>query len=92
MSRPRLCRNITQDPNVTFYKPVGIPIQSIEVVKITHEEWEALRLKHEKKLNQIEAAKQMHTSQSTFQRIITTAQEKIGSAIIQGKGIEIIKE
>lgn len=92
MPRPKSCRNITFSPNITFYKPRAIPLCELEIIELTLEEWEALRLKHEKKLNQTEAAKKMHTSQSTFQRILTSAQEKISLAIVQGKAIKITKE
>ena len=63
----------------------------LEVVELTREEVEALRLKNIKDLDQIEAAKKMNTSQSTFQRILSSAYKKISKAIIEGKAIKIIK-
>ena len=63
----------------------------LEVVELTREEAEALRLKNIRDLDQIEAAKQMKTSQSTFQRILSSAYKKISEAIIEGKAIKIIK-
>ena len=63
----------------------------LEVVELTREEVEALRLKNVKDLDQIDAAKQMKTSQSTFQRILSSAYKKISKAIIEGKAIKIIK-
>lgn len=92
MPRPRLCRKIGLNPQVTFYKPQGIPLQSLEVIALTHEEWEALRLKHTEGLDQIESAKKMHTSQSTLQRILSSAHKKIGQAIVKGFAVKIIKE
>jgi len=91
MPRPRLTRRIGSNPNVTFYKPQGIPLSSLQVVELTHEEWEALRLKHTEGLSQIESAKKMATSQSTLQRILTSAQKKLGTAIVKGSAIKIIK-
>jgi predicted DNA-binding protein (UPF0251 family) len=64
----------------------------LEVVELTREEVEALRLKNIKDLDQIEAAKKMNTSQSTFQRILSSAYRKISKAIIEGKAIKIIKD
>ena len=64
----------------------------LEVVELTREEVEALRLKNIKDLDQIEAAKKMNTSQSTFQRILSSAYKKISEAIIEGKAIKIIKD
>jgi predicted DNA-binding protein (UPF0251 family) len=92
MPRPRGSRHISETPKVTFYKPQGIPLHSLENIEITHEEWEVLRLKHVEMLDQIESAKKMKTSQSTLQRILSVAQQKIGQAIVEGKAIKIIKE
>jgi len=82
-------RRIRFSPDITFYKPQGIPLNSIEIVSLTPEEVEALRLKNVQNLAQSEAAKHMETSQSTFQRILTSAQKKISDAIVSGKGIRL---
>jgi len=91
MVRPRLCRKIQFNPNITYFKPQGVPMRHLEVVELTGEEAEALRLKNAKDLTQEEAAKKMNTSQSTFQRILSSAYKKITQAIIEGKAIKIIK-
>jgi len=91
MPRPRLCRRIRFNPKVSYYKPQGVPMRFLEVVELTREEVEALRLKNVKDLDQIDAAKKMKTSQSTFQRILSSAYRKISKAIIEGKAIKIIK-
>lgn len=91
MPRPRLCRRIRFNPNATYFKPQGVPMRFLEVVELTTEEAEALRLKNIKDLDQIEAAKKMNTSQSTFQRILSSAYRKISEALIEGKAIKIIK-
>ena len=91
MPRPRLCRRIRFNPKISYYKPQGVPMQFLEVVELSREEVEALRLKNVKDLDQIEAAKKMNTSQSTFQRILSSAYKKISKAIIEGKAIKIIK-
>ena len=79
------------NPNVTYYKPQGVPMSMLEVVELTIEEAEALRLKNVKDLDQIECAKQMKTSQSTFQRILSSAYKKTSEALIKGKAIKIVK-
>lgn len=91
MPRPRLCRRIRFKPNATYFKPRGIPMRSLEVVDLTIEEVEALRLKNIKGLEQIECAKEMQTSQSTFQRILSSAYKKVSEALIKGKAIKIVK-
>ena len=89
MVRPRRCRRIQFNPKVTYFKPQGIPIRLLEIVELNSEEVESLRLKNVKGLDQKEAAKQMRTSQSTFQRILSSAYQKISEALIKGKAIKI---
>ncbi|MFA4998875.1 MAG: DUF134 domain-containing protein [Candidatus Paceibacterota bacterium] len=91
MVRPRLCRRIRFNPNITYFKPQGVPMRYLEVVELTAEEAEALRLRNIKDLEQEEAAKKMNTSQSTFQRILSSAYKKITQALVEGKAIKIIK-
>jgi predicted DNA-binding protein (UPF0251 family) len=91
MTRPRLCRRIRFNPNITYFKPQGVPMRELEVIELTAEELEALRLKNIKDLEQTEAAKIMNTSQSTFQRILCSAYKKIAEALTEGKAIKIIK-
>ena len=90
MPRPRLKRNICSKANITVFKPAGVPKYQLEILHLTVEEREALRLKHVLGLSQTESAGQMHTSQSTFQRILTSAVKKISTAIVEGKGIKIL--
>jgi predicted DNA-binding protein (UPF0251 family) len=91
MVRPRLCRRIRFNPNVTYFKPQGVPMRHLDIIELTTEEMEALRLRNIKDLEQEEAAKRMNTSQSTFQRILSSAYKKITEALIKGKAIKIIK-
>lgn len=87
--RPRKLRKISFQPNVTFFKPRNIPLKELEIIELTHEEVEAMRLKNIEDLDQVEAAKIMETSQSTFQRIISSANKKVSDALINGKAIKI---
>ena len=88
--RPRLKRHICFDPRVNYFKPRGVPMRHLEVVELTIEEIEALRLKNIVCLDQNECAKRMKTSQSTLQRILCSASVKITDALINGKAIKII--
>lgn len=91
MPRPRLRRRINFNPNITYFKPQGVPMRELELVELSMEELEAYRLRHIKDLDQEEAATEMRTSQSTYQRILYSAYKKIADALINGKAIEIIK-
>jgi len=91
MPRPRLCRKIEFNPNITYFKPQGVPMRELEIVELTAEEIEAYRLRHINDMEQQEAADKMRTSQSTYQRILDSAYKKIADALINGKAIKIIK-
>ena len=58
-------------------------------VEISVAEVEALRLKHLKELEQTDAAEAMGISQSTFQRILSSAHKKVAFALIHGHTIHI---
>ena len=92
MPRPRLCRRIRFNSKITYFKPQGVPMRELEVIELTAEELEALRLRNVKDLDQTESAKKMNTSQSTFQRILSSAEKKVSQALIEGKAIKITKE
>ena len=67
-------------------------MSTLDEVQLTTEEVEALRLKNVKDLDQNECAKKMKTSQSTFQRILSSAYKKVADALINGKAIKIINK
>jgi len=91
MPRPRLYRKIRFNPNITYFKPQGVPMRFLDMIELTTEEVEAIRLKNKEDLDQTKAAKMMKTSRSTFQRILSSAYKKITEALIEGKAIKIIK-
>jgi len=60
-------------------------------VELNLDEMEALRLCELEELDQVEAAKEMQISQSTLQRLLSSAHKKITDALINGKAIKILK-
>jgi len=89
MVRPRACKHLKFKPKAYYYKPQGIPMRELEEVTLTKEEMEAIKLKDFDGLEQIEASEKMNTSQSTFQRILSSARVKIAEAIVKGKALRI---
>ena len=89
MVRPRLCRRILAEPDVTYFKPRGIPLRELEEITLSVEEFESVRLKDLEGLEQEECAKKMNISQPTFHRLVLSARKKIADAIINGKAIKI---
>ncbi len=89
MARPRLCRRVGFNPNVTYFKPRGVPLSESEEVILHVDEYEAIRLKDLEGLEQENCAKKMNISQPTFHRLVISARRKIADAIINGKSIKI---
>lgn len=89
MPRPRLYRRVWFEPDVTYFKPVGIPIRHLEEVVLTIDEFEAVRLNDLEEMEQIKAAKKMKISQPTFHRLLQEARKKIADALVNAKTIRI---
>jgi len=45
MGRPQLWRRVSFVPPITYFKPTGIPLASLQEVRLLVEEVEAIRLK-----------------------------------------------
>jgi len=91
MVRPVKQRRVQFDPSIIYFKPRAVPLSKLEEVALAVDELEAIRLCDLKDLNQVEAAKKMNISQSTFQRTLASAHKKIAQALIEGKAIKIKK-
>jgi len=89
MSRPKKCRRVEFLPNVTYFKPAGIPLRDLEEVSMSIEEAEAVRLKDLEGLEQEQGAEKMNISRPTFQRVLASAREKMADALLNGKAIRI---
>jgi len=89
MPRPTKWRRVAFIPEVTYFKPAGIPLRVLEEVGLTVEEVEAVRLKDQEDLQQEECAERMHVSRPTFHRVLGSARRKIADALINGKAIRI---
>lgn len=89
MTRPRSRCKIRLCFKFKNFKPEGVASCDLERIEITPEEAETLRLKNIKGLDQTAGAKTMGISQSTFQRILTSANKKLTRALFEGKAIVI---
>jgi uncharacterized protein len=89
MVRPSLCRRVSFNPNVTYFKPRGVPLSNLNEISLKIEEIEAIRLKDLEGISQEKCAKKMKISQPTFHRLVISARKKISEAIIKGKAIKI---
>ena len=64
-------------------------MRGLGLVRLRFDELEALRLKNLEGLDNTQAAKKMHISRSTFQRILKLAYKKISLALIKGQAIRV---
>ena len=89
MSRPPKCRRVEFMPNLTYFKPAGVPLCDLEEVCLTVEELESVRLKDYEGLEQEACAEKMGISRPTFHRIVIVARAKIADALVYGKAIRV---
>jgi len=89
LARPPKCRHVKLIPGVTYFKPRGIPMALLEEVKLTVDEFEALRLADLEAFSHERAVEKMKISRATFGRIIEKARQKMVDAIVNGKAILI---
>ena len=89
MPRPIKWRRVAFIPEVTYFKPAGIPLRGLEEICLSVEEAEAIRLKDTEGLGQEECAEKMSISRPTFQRVLGSARRKIADALLNGKAIRI---
>ena len=91
MPRPKHRRRICGKPHSHFFKPAGVSRVELEEVTLNQDEFEAIRLKDFKGLDQETAAKEMNISQPTFHRVLVSGRGKVAEAIVKGKSIKIPK-
>ncbi len=92
VGRPPKKRKVNFKPKAVYFKPRAIPLSEIEEVELRMDEMEAVRLCDLNNISQSEAAKKMEISQSTLQRILEKAREKIAEGLVRGKALRINKE
>ena len=89
MVRPIRTRRIFFQPDVTYFKPAGIPIINLKETILNFDELEAIRLIDSERMQQNKAGKNMKISQSTLSRLLKTGRKKLADAIINGQAIKI---
>lgn len=89
MPRPFCPRRVAAAPDVTFFKPAGIPLHDLKVTTLALDEFEALRLADRDGLEHAEAAQKMGISRQTFTRIVRAARKKVADFLAQGNALRI---
>jgi predicted DNA-binding protein (UPF0251 family) len=87
MGRPKKCRWVETVPGVTYFKPRGIPLRSLQQIVITVDELEAMRLADFLEMTQEEVAQRMQVSRPTVTRMLSRAHRAVAEALVNGKAI-----
>ncbi len=91
MARPKRLRRLAFSPPAHSFHPANEKrcLLQQELIVLTMDEFEALRLADLECNSQEDAAKKMGISRSTFGRIIESARSKVARALVEGCRIEI---
>ena len=71
------------------FRPFGMPLCDLEVVKFHYDEYESINLINYQGLPQDQAAEKMGVSRPTFTRVYNRALKKIAKAFVECLAIEI---
>ena len=88
MPRPVKCRKVCSLPRTTEFRPLG-PLTQNEVVILTVDEYEAIRLIDKEAFSQEECSSYMDVARTTVQQIYTSARKKLALALVEGRPLLI---
>ena len=89
MVRPRKCRMVNATPDISYFKPRGVPLSDLNETSLTIEGYEALRLADYQGFKHEDAAIRMKVSRQTFGRILSQARKTVAEALINGWALRI---
>ena len=89
MARPVKPRWIGFDPPGVCFVPQPAAAPGVELIVLTLDELEALRLADLEGLGHEEAASSMNVSRPTFGRIVEQARRKVATALVHQRGIGV---
>lgn len=90
MVRPRKCRRVGAAPDVTYFKPRGVPLSNLNEIHLSVDGYEALRLADHQGLKHEDAAAQMRVSRQTFGRTLSQARNIVARALVSGFALRIL--
>ncbi len=89
MVRPKKTDIVAFNPEISYFKPRGIPMIDLEEVCLTVDQREAIRLSDLLGMSHEDAGRRMGVSRATFGRIIQRARNAVADALINGKAINV---
>ena len=87
MARPSRCRRVCTEPAYDGFMPIGIPCG--EIMILTVDEYEVIRLIDLERLTHEQCGQQMDISITTVTEIYESARAKIADSIVYGKPLRI---
>lgn len=89
MPRPRKCRKVCSLPEKNVFVPLNSSIFNNEMIIMSVEEYETIRLIDFEGFTQEECAEQMSVARTTIQRIYNEARKKVAKFLIEGCALKI---
>ena len=90
MSRPRKFRKVCCLPGSSLYGPLNVQCAENEIIIMTVEEYEAIRLIDLEGLTQEECAEKMQVARATVQNIYKVARNKMAESLVNGSLLKIV--
>lgn len=87
MGRRVKCRRICEMPRIEEFAPANVNCQ--EVIEMTVDEFETIRLIDHQGYSQEECSRQMNVARTTVQSIYDSARKKLAEALVEGKKLKI---
>ena len=88
MPRPKKCRSVCQLPKTISFSPEGLS-EAKEVVVLTVEEYETIRLIDKEGLSQEQCSERMQVARTTVQQIYADARKKLANVLVDGLPLRI---
>jgi predicted DNA-binding protein (UPF0251 family) len=89
LPRPRKFRKVCRLPQNNLYGPLNTNTIEEEIIAMSIEEYETIRLIDLQGFMQEEAAEQMNIARTTVQRIYNDARKKLAESLVNGKVLRI---
>lgn len=89
MPRPRKWKKVCCLPQSNLYGPLNGLALGKEIIVMTVEEYETIRLIDQEGLTQEESAEKMHVARSTIQKLYIDARAKLADSLINGYVLKI---
>lgn len=89
MPRPKKMRRVCDLPRFNEFGPINAVSEESDIINLTIEEYEVIRLMDLEGLEQEKCAEIMKVARSTIQRMYNDAKKKVADSLVNGKILKI---